>query len=256
MAELELVTDLGQVASAGRFFKAGNDLVALLDELSETPVDWVVSTLRTGSALAVVSAPETDVGAQATLADTVHGLSRVTAGEGEPPDWTPDAVKAAQALTSVGANDEDKVTPRARLRLVGDDEVPTEIALNGELADRMAQLHPFERRMPGAVRGRLLGMNIARGNRASLKPVEGRVVRVKYGNELRQTIKDNLLDVPVELVGEVRQDSQGHNFHIQAEYLRVLATPTISWTDLFGYDPDITGGLSVEDYLEQSRGEA
>jgi hypothetical protein len=34
------------------------------------------------------------------------------------------------------------------------------------------------------------------------------------------------------------------------------ASRTLRWVDLFGYDPDITGGLSVEDYLESSRGEA
>jgi hypothetical protein len=33
-------------------------------------------------------------------------------------------------------------------------------------------------------------------------------------------------------------------------------TPAMCWADLFGADPDFTGGLGVDEYLEASRGEA
>lgn len=37
---------------------------------------------------------------------------------------------------------------------------------------------------------------------------------------------------------------------------RDAAVRHLKWTDLFGIDPDFTGGLSTEEYLRQSRGEA
>ncbi len=54
---LELIVDEGRPANAGRFFQLGHDLLALLDELSDVPVAWRITSLRTGSALATVAPP-------------------------------------------------------------------------------------------------------------------------------------------------------------------------------------------------------
>ena len=58
MDALELIVDEGRSANAGRFFQLGADLLALLDELSDAPVAWRITDLRTGSALATVAPPQ------------------------------------------------------------------------------------------------------------------------------------------------------------------------------------------------------
>ena len=44
---LELIVDEGRPANAGRFFQLGHDLLVLLDELSDVPVAWQITSLRT-----------------------------------------------------------------------------------------------------------------------------------------------------------------------------------------------------------------
>ena len=51
------------------------------------------------------------------------------------------------------------------------------VDLTPELGERLGQLQPFERSMPGAVRGELVGVNVSRGNRASLRLPNKRIVR-------------------------------------------------------------------------------
>lgn len=250
MAELELVLDDGRPARASHFFRAGADLLNLLDELSETPVEWVLSDLRLSSSVARVSAPPDQQEAAGCLRRAAHGLAVVQAGDPLPEGWNPDAVLAARHLASV-----DVSGGPARLTLVDDGQATQVIDLNPALGTRLADLQPTERTMPGAVRGRVVGVSVARGNRASLKLRSGPVVRVSFPDDLRVPLRDALYD-DVELVGQVRQESAGRVFHIRADSVRRLIKPTVRWSDLFGIDPDITGGRSVADYLESVRGEA
>ncbi len=250
MAELELALDEGRPALASHLFRAGSDLLSLLDELSETPVEWVLSDLRLGSSVARVSEPPHDPDAADYLRRAARGLAGVQAGSPLPESWNPDAVLAARHLASV-----DVSNGRARLTLVEDGEPAQVIELNSALGARLAELQPTERTMPGAVRGQVVGVNIARGNRASLKSQAGTVVKVTFADDLRLPLREALYD-QVELVGQMRQDSSGRVFHIRADTVQRLTTPNLRWADLFGIDPDITGGMSVADYLESTRGEA
>ena len=93
-------------------------------------------------------------------------------------------------------------------------------------------LQPFERRMPGSVRGQLVGLNVSRGNRASLRLPNRRIVRVGFETTLRGELKEALYQ-EVELRGLVKR-----------------------WADLFGIDPEFTGDLSTTEHLEANRGEA
>jgi len=58
------------------------------------------------------------------------------------------------------------------------------------LGERLADLQPFERRMPGSVRGTLVGLNVSRGNRASLRLPNKRIVRVGFEAGLRGDLKE------------------------------------------------------------------
>ncbi len=253
VTELELTLDEGREARAARFFRAGNDLLALVDELSDQPVDWLITELRLGSAVVRLSSPASMPEAAEYLRRPTRGLQLVRDGQPAPSDWSPDALKAARQL--VTDEDTERQPKPSRLTLIDGDRGGDAVELTEQLGVHLAALQPAERSMRGAVRGHVVGVNIARGNRASLKAPTGNVIKVSFPDELRVPLRDALYS-DVELAGQVRQVADGRVFHIRAEELRVLATPQISWAELFGLDPDITGGLSVADYLETSRGQA
>jgi len=255
---LELIVDEGRPANAGRFFQLGADLLALLDELSEIPVAWQVADLRMGSAVARVAPPESGPKEGRWLRLAVNSLDAVQHGDGLSDAWSPDAIKVARRLVEHGqpVEGEQDWTP-PRLRLVTDDphHKPRSVTLTDELGGRLADLQPFERRMPGSVRGTLVGLNVSRGNRASLRLSNKRIVRVGFESSLRNDLKEAMYQ-QVELSGLVRQDGDGRVFHVRAEDVSVLAKPEMRWSDLFGIDPDYTEGVPVEEWLEANRGEA
>lgn len=257
MEAIELIVDEGRRANAGRFFQLGADLLALLDELSDVPVAWRVEDLRSGSAVARVVPPEPDSDVGRWLRLAVVSMEAVQAGAGLSDAWSPDAIKVAHRFVEHGQpTDDEKDWVPPRLVLVGSAHEPDRsVPLTAELGGRLADLQPFERRMPGSVRGTLVGLNVSRGNRASLRAPNGRIVRVGFETSLRADLKEAMLQ-PVELRGEVRQDDDGRVFHVRAESVEVLVQPDTRWSDLFGIDPDFTGSASTEEYLEVNRGEA
>jgi hypothetical protein len=256
MESLELIVDEGRPANAGRFFQLGTDMLALLDELSEIPVAWRVEQLRTGSAVARVAPPPgSEEGRWLRLA--VNSLRAVQAGSGLSDDWNPDAIKVAHRFVEHGQptdDEQDWVPPR--LVLLGDyHKREGSVDLTSELGGRLAALQPFERRMPGSVRGTLVGLNVSRGNRASVRLPNKRIVRVGFERALRGDLKDALYQ-QVELRGLVRQDGDGRVFHVKADNVEVLVKPDVHWSGLFGIDPDYTEGATTEEWLEVNRGEA
>lgn len=257
MDALDLIVDEGRTASAGRFFQLGSDLLALLDEISEQPVAWRVADLRLGSAVCRVAPPEDHPDEDRWLREAVGGLGAVGVGSALPTDWTPDAARVAHRLVADAlAEDEDVDWVPPRLVLVTDDpglRAP-DVPLTPLLGERLADLQPFERTMPGSVRGTLVGLNVSRGNRASLRTPTG-VVRVGFETALRGQLREALFH-DVELRGEVRQDGDGRVFHVRADGVDVLARPAARWADLFGIAPDFTGGLGADEYLEANRGDA
>lgn len=257
MDRLELIVDEGRPASAGRFFRLGIDLLDLLDELSEVPRTWRVQDLRTGSAYATVAPPEESPEDGRVLRLVVESLAAVQGGAGLSDDWSPDAVRVAHRFVDHGqATEGEEAWTPPRLRLVTDVPGPESgVTLTPNLGDRLADLQPFERRMPGAVRGTLVGLNVSRGNRASLRLPTKRIVRVGFDSSMRGDLK-NALYQEVELRGEMKQDGDGRPFHIRAEDVAVLLRPQAKWTDLIGIDPDYLDGVPVRDWLESNRGEA
>lgn len=258
MEALELIVDEGRPANAGRFFQLGADLLALLDELSHVPVPWRVQDLRSGSAVARVVPPEPGSGDGRWLRLAVVSLDAVQDGAGlSDDDWSPDAIRVAHRFVEHGRptdDNEDWVPPRLVL-VKSANEVERSVSLTAGLGSRLADLQPFERKMPGSVRGMLVGLNVSRGNRASLRTPNGRIVRVGFETSLRADLKEAMLQ-PVELRGEVRQDDNGRVFHVRAAGVEVLVTPDARWSDLFGIDPAFTGSAPTEEYLEVHRGEA
>lgn len=254
---LELIVDQGRPANAGRFFRLGNDLLVLLDELSDVPVAWQITSLATGSALATIAPPEGQPEEASVLRLAYSSLATVQGGGSLPDSWSPDAVRVAHRFVENGLPDEGEGTwspPQLRLVSGADRQAPS-IELTTELGEQLTALQPFERRMPGSVRGQLVGLNVSRGNRASLKLPNKRIVRVGFETSLRGDLKDALYQ-EVELRGLVRQDGDGRVFHVRADEVSTLAKPEVLWSQLFGIDPEFTGDLTTSEYLEANRGEA
>lgn len=253
---LELTVDAGRPANAARFFHLGADLLALLDEVTDLPVGWRVRELSTGSAVALLAPPDDRPAEARHLRAVVDSLAAVQQGGPLPDDWTPDAVRVAHRFAEDGQaaeGEDDWVAPR--LRLVGNGAPGPAVDLTPSLLEGLATLQPFERDMPGSVRGELVGVNVSRGNRASLRLPTKRVVRVSFPSGLREAMRDALLQ-DVELRGTVRQDGEGRVFKVRADEVEVLAEPEVRWSDLFGAAPGYTGGVPVDDWLEAHRGEA
>jgi len=194
-----------------------------------------------------VAAPEP---AQARpLLYLVRGLATVLEG-GAPEGWNPDTYSEARNLTEVAGVAEGV----ASLTLVPGNQESEVIDLTPHLAKRLAQAQPAARVVPGSVRGTVTGVNVSRGNRASIRLQTGRTVRAKFPDALRDDFRDALYGF-VELVGEVKQDPHGSPYHVTVSTLRNIPVPAASWSDLLGSDPGATDGLPVLEYLRRLRGE-
>ena len=74
----------------------------------------------------------------------------------------------------------------------------------------------------------------------------GATVQVSFPAELADTLFEaRANNQGVEVIGRISG--------LAVESVRVLEEPTISWSDLRGYLPEITGGMSYDDYMEELR---
>lgn len=244
-SDIVLIVDDGQRADAAHFFAAGVHLLELLDDLVETAdVDWAVSELHVASAISGLKAVgEHSTAGVAAARVAVTGLAHIRNGDGMPNDWTPSAVAHAKDMVR-SAGDSAKVEAAGNV-----------VWLDQRLREGLDSIAPWVREFYGSVRGNLTGVNVTRGNRASLMPQGGgRVVHVGFPTVLAQKMRDGLLEF-VEVEGTLRQNEDGRTYYITAEDVQVVEEPTLSWQELRGYMPEITDGLAVAEYLEAIRGQ-
>lgn len=244
-SDVVLTVDDGRAADAAHFFAAGVHLLGLLDCLADTAgVTWAVADLRLGSAISgLIAEGEHRAAGVAAAHGAVAGLSHIREGLGMPDDWTPESLTYAKDLVR-SAGDEANV------------EVADNVVwLDARLRERLEDIAPWIREYYGSVRGHLTGVNVTRGNRASIKPQGGgRVVHVGFPSALAQKLRDGLFQF-VEVAGMVKQNEDGRIYYVTAEDVQVVEESLLSWQDLYGYMPEITDGLPVADYLEGIRGE-
>lgn len=244
-SDIVLTVDDGQPADAARFFEAGTHLLELLDDLSETPdIDWTIEELRRSSGVAgLVALGDHRPFGLAAAQSAVTGLHLIREGRGLPDDWTPSALGHAKDL-SRHAGEHTKVEALGNV-----------VWLDQRLRASLDAIAPWVREFYGSIRGNLTGVNVTRGNRASIKPHGGgRVVHVGFRTPLAAKMRDGLLQF-VELTGMIRQNEDGRTYYVTADDISVVEEPTISWRDLRGYMPEITDGMPISEYLEGIRGE-
>lgn len=243
--DIVLTVDDERPAGAARFFAAGAHLLELLDDLAETAdVEWMVTDLRIASAVSGLSATgENRRYGSAAARSAVRGLAQVRAGEPLPEDWTPNAVGHAKDLVRSSGG---------HTKLEMEDNV---VWLDQELRERLQALTPWVREFYGSVRGQLTGVNVTRGNRASIRPHGGgRVVHVGFPTALTASMRHGLLQF-VEIEGMLRQNDEGRTYYVTADSVQVIEEPAISWRELRGFMPELTGDMSTAEYLESIRGD-
>lgn len=244
-SDILLTVDDGQPADAARFFEAGTHLLELLDDLSDLPdVDWMIEELRRASGVAGIAAigEHRDAGLRSAKS-LVTGLLRIRSGEGPSEDWTPTAIAHSKDLAR-HAGEHTKVEGFGQV-----------IWLDQRLRDNLEAITPWVREFYGSVRGSLTGVNVTRGNRASIKPHGGgRVVHVGFPTSLSEKMRDGLLQF-VEVPGMVRQNEDGRTYYVTADDVCVVEEPNLTWQQLRGYMPEITNDLPISEYLEGLRGE-
>lgn len=245
MSDIMLTVDDGQPADAGRFFATGKHLLELLDDLSETAeVEWTVEHLRKASAVAgLVASGEQRQAGVAAVESATSGLLHIREGKGLPVDWMPNALVHARDMVR-RAGEQTKL------------ETPSNVVwLDKRLRAGLEYIAPWVREFYGSVRGQMIGVNVTRGNRASIRPHGGgRVVHAGFPTSLAKAMRDGLLQF-VDIEGMIRQNEDGRTYYINADAVRVVEEQRISWRDLRGYMPDITDGLPIDEYLEGVRGE-
>ena len=240
-----LTVDDGQPADAARFFAAGSHLVDLLDDLAETSdVEWTVADLRCASAVAELSAVgEYRQAGAAAVRSAMTGLAHIRAGKGLPSDWTPNTIGHAKEMAR-------RAGEHAKLGTV-----ENVVWLDQRLRSELESIAPWVREFYGSVRGQMTGVNVTRGNRASIKPQGGgRVVHVGFPTPLAGAMRDGLFQF-VDVEGMIRQNEDGRTFYVTADTVSLVDDPTLAWRDLRGYMPEITDGLPIAEYLEGIRGE-
>ena len=244
-ADIRLTVDDGRAANPAHFFTAGMRLLELLDDLSETAtLEWVFTDLKLGSAVSGIAASEQHrhEGAVVTRS-AVEGLSRIRSGQSAPSDWNPNAIKTAKNMVR-------EVGEHAKLERHG-----SVVYLDQQLSEGLENATPWVREFYGSVRGTLTGFNVTRGNRGSIKPHGGgRVIHVKFPSGLAKKMRDGLLQF-VEVEGLIRQNDEGQTYYVSAGDIRVVEEPKLSWAELRGYMPEITGNMSISEHLDAIHGQ-
>ena len=110
----------------------------------------------------------------------------------------------------------------------------------------------------GSIEGRLELINIHGGFEVGIyRRQDGVRVMAKFEEEVEFSEITKLLGKRVQATGVVKWKPDGTPTRIQVKTIAGVdeeSTPDI--TDLFGLDPDITGGLSVEEFLRRQRDES
>jgi hypothetical protein len=251
----------GHYVTLGDLARAAGDLSELvtsvagdLGEETETTLNddqhWAVSNMRVGSAVLTVAplVPRLEAkSAQEVMGTILGGLRKLEAGAEDRPEHFPDqALYAARHLVGML---NDGVT---RITLRSGNEV---IELSQRVQATVDALVRGVNEVLGSVEGRLEGLTVHGTRQASLyQSGTNRRIECRFPPELLKDMIEGFTH-RVQVIGLIRYTRRGEPASVQVERVRRLRDrregPSIA--DLAGIDPDFTGGLSPEEYLERLR---
>lgn len=246
---------LGDLAQAARdLSELLTNVAADMAEEVETSLKddqhWAVSKMKVGSAVLTVAplVPLVEVRtAQEVVGTVLNGLRKLEAGVEERPQHFPDqSLYAARRLVSMLNDGITRITLRAG------DQV---IELSQRVQATVDALVRGVSEVLGSLEGRLEGLTV-HGTRQAYLYQSGTNKRIecRFPSELLRDMLDNFT-YRVQVVGLIHYTRHGEPASVQVERIRRLGDRREgrSLTDLAGIDPDFTGGLSPEKYLERLR---
>ncbi len=216
---------------------------------------WHLTGLREGSAVTLVRAETTSDVVERELREIVETYARDLAEPAErlPQDDVPVLRDLLQDLQRTGSGSllvevEGGPDKPARARAL----VEPELVLPTLVAQR-----PMRQQVIGSVTGRLESLNVHARREASLwNELDQRRVVVSFPEEDYQRVHAALRR-RVEVFGILQEDADGRPLRVRLQDLEVLVDddelPTLS--SLVGSMPNLTGGLTPEEYLEHNRRE-
>ncbi len=212
-------------------------------------VKWYVTGLRMGSAVAVLAADDLTDAPLRVSHEYIHGLGVVESGEGLPSYFPDSSLTSLVRMTKVLGSD-DARSLRASIGQDGESEVAR--------VTKAAGAHVGELRSPrahalGSITGILDTISL-RGQRPKfqvLDPVSRRPVMCQFSTARTEAVKE-VLGRRVTVQGTIIRNAKGQPLRVEEPAFEVVAqTPPL--TGLVGIDPEFTGGLPLDKYMELVR---
>jgi hypothetical protein len=257
----ELAVPLDEMPAAVPF-QTGADLMDLLSELSglEQPgdlkrrrVDWRLDE-TTGRLASIRSISEPDL-AQRTVISLVHGFEEVEQASHLPKSWS---VRSGKTAARIAGRLGD--TPDSGLRLSAQDDGGQAIqAVVTRRANRNLRSATDLRFVSyGSVVGVLGRVTAYKERRAALwSDIDGSRVEIRYREAHQEDLRNAWAHVHVEVTGLLHENAAGQILRVDLDSLSILDTdrPSLSEALPSGFYPELTQGMTADDYLRAIRGE-
>ncbi|MFC2039178.1 hypothetical protein ACFLST_00070 [Chloroflexota bacterium] len=237
------------------FWGALRDLDAAISKDTRGTVEWVISSITKGSPAIISFGGQSRLAAQDYTAriegEFVSGVDMLTT-EGQRPEVFPDAV-----IKKVLKLSELQVGRRPdRLSLIKVYTDHNETTIGTETRDRVKSLMEAKYESLGSVVGNLDSVSVHFGHEFRVwDEITGRPITCRFPRELLGKVKD-ALGRRILVYGVVRANYRGDRTLVVAEgiesYPEEAKLPTIE--EMSGFVDDLTGGMSLEEYMQEIRG--
>ena len=245
--------------SMDSFLKVMKEIPELLRELDcavsrsrSGTLDWVVSELKTGSAVVEIESQvirgHEDFAKQVAHYFT-NGLSQISDEAVTPPlFFSTSSIRRVLRITrNLSAFDGHGL-------MVSSPDIERKALLTRDVEPIVQRLLSVHHKDIGAVEGTLELVSFRPRRFNVLDSVSRRVVKCSLPESLEVTVKENL-GKTVEVAGVVSYNAEAEPMSIEVEHLRSLETEKLpSIEEIIGIAPDITGELSTEEFIRVIRG--
>lgn len=242
-------------------FDTGSDVLHLLARLAQAgqrdrkvrAVDWRVE--QTDGVHAVFRPTNEPDLAERSALDLVHGLAVAENESALDPSWDLQAAKVGARLTRrLGGTPETGMS----IDVAGSDAQRHTAIVTRRAARHLDEATKLTVTSYGSVTGFLGGVSMGKRRRASLwNDLDGRRVEVQFGDHHVEDVRRAWAHPHVEVTGWVNENNAGQVLRVLMESLHVQEPSGLKLADLpAGGYPEMTGGLSTNDYLDLIRGES
>lgn len=244
--------------SMDSFLKVMKEIPELLRELDcavsrnrSGTLDWVVSELKTGSAIVEIESKvirgHEDFAKQVAHYFT-NGLSQISDEAVTPPLFSTSSMRRVLRITR------NLSTFDGQGLIVSSPDIERKALLTRDAEPIVHRLLSVHHEDIGAVEGTLELVSFRPRRINVLDPVSRRVVKCSLPESLERSVKENL-GKTVEVAGVISYNAEAEPMSIEVEHLRTLETENLpSIEEIIGIAPNITGELSTEEFIRVIRG--